>query len=181
MWHWALINTLKKKNSAVLLADGFEIGMQAGSLTYQELSGLFSRMMVTIRGHRTEWVQQNAERGNNEYIPACGEDKLRAALESFRLWRSPRKSEGGRKVGGSGVDPVDVKADDNELLVDEDEVAVVEEDQDEGDNEGSGDGGIDDKFCTSAIIKDEDFSRGSGTHGEAHVTASPICAPVSSM
>ena len=129
----ALVNKFKKENSAVLLADGFEIGVQSGSLTYQELSGLFSRLMTTIRGHRTGWTSQNGEKGNNDYIPACGEEKLKAALEESKFWRSPRKTEGGRKVGGTGVDLVDIKDDDEEewYTPDEDEGEYGGEDDDD--------------------------------------------------
>ncbi len=45
---------LKKKNSAVLLAEGVEIGNQQ-TLSYQELSGVLGNLLSVIRSHRTGW------------------------------------------------------------------------------------------------------------------------------
>jgi hypothetical protein len=56
---------LKKKNSAVLLAEGVEIGNQQ-TLSYQELSGVLGNLLSVIRSHRTGWLEMNPE---NKQLP----------------------------------------------------------------------------------------------------------------
>ena len=70
---------LKKKNSAVLLADGVEIGNQQ-TLSYQELSGVLGNLLSVIRSHRTGWLEMNPE--NKQLpIPAVPQNLIAHAME----------------------------------------------------------------------------------------------------
>lgn len=71
------VNELKRQNSAILLADGFEIGNQR-SLTYTDLSGVLGRLLATIRSYRTGWIETNS---SNLPIPAVPQSLITHALE----------------------------------------------------------------------------------------------------
>lgn len=74
------MNERKLKNSAVLLADGLEIGHANQNLSYSELSGLLGNLLSVIRSHRTGWLE--ADPGNKFLpIPAVPEDAIVRAIE----------------------------------------------------------------------------------------------------
>lgn len=73
------MNKRKKENSAVLLADGVEIGNQQ-TLSYQELSGVLGNLLSVIRSHRTGWLEMSPE--NKQLpIPPVPQALIASALE----------------------------------------------------------------------------------------------------
>lgn len=74
------MNKLKLENSAILLADGLEIGHQQGSVSYQDLSGVLNNLLAVIRSHRMGWLEMTP--GNMHLpIPAVPEAIISAALK----------------------------------------------------------------------------------------------------
>ena len=64
----AVLNEIKQRNSALILAEDVEIGNQnAGGLSYQDLQGHLSRLMGSIRSHRQEFLA--LESNENQPIP----------------------------------------------------------------------------------------------------------------
>lgn len=74
------MNKRKEKNSAILLADGIEIGRQGGGMSYEEMSGVLGLLLATIRSHRTGWLEAKPE-NRNLPIPAVPQVAIQAALE----------------------------------------------------------------------------------------------------
>ena len=73
------MNKRKKENSAVLLADGVEIGNQQ-SMSYQELSGVLGNLLSVIRSHRTGWLEMSP--GNKQLpIPPVPQNLIAHAME----------------------------------------------------------------------------------------------------
>lgn len=74
------MNERKKKNSAILLADGLEIGHQGGSVSYQELTGVLGNLLSVIRSHRTGWLESSP---GNKHLPIPGvcRDVIACAME----------------------------------------------------------------------------------------------------
>lgn len=114
------MNKVKKENSAVLLADGFEIGNQQ-TLSYQELSGVLGNLLAVIRSHRTGWLESSP--GNRLLpIPPVPNDAMTHALEGkLNLNQSAAASEGegdeskgNVHAGTNGTEDVIVDDDDEE-------------------------------------------------------------------
>ena len=72
------INKCKEDNSAILLADGFEIGNQ-NRLTYKELSGLLGNLLSLIRSHRTGWLEADPKR-IDQPIPPVPHELMTSAI-----------------------------------------------------------------------------------------------------
>ena len=59
------INKVKQQNSAILLADGVELGTSGGNVSYTELSGLVRRLLALIQNHRKAFLRDTS----NENLP----------------------------------------------------------------------------------------------------------------
>jgi hypothetical protein len=75
------INQVKKENAAVILADGFEIGTQAGGISYKELNGLLGGLFAGIRSHRTQWLLKNKDNSTLP-IPGCDPAMLDTIIQT---------------------------------------------------------------------------------------------------
>lgn len=106
----AMINLMKKDNSAVLLADGFEIGNLQG-LSYNDLSGFLGKSLTEIRRYRHEWL---STKGNNEKpIPPLDREAMKHLVDKVKNSdkNKNRRSRGGaKKVGeyGNGIDDLEI-------------------------------------------------------------------------
>jgi len=75
----SLLNARKLENSAVVLADGFEIGHKPQTLNYKELSGVLRNLILAIRCHRQQWVGDNPE--NKSLIPPVPAEEIASTLD----------------------------------------------------------------------------------------------------
>jgi hypothetical protein len=96
------INLVKKMNSAVLLADGFEIGNSQSLSTYKDLSGLLGNLLSAIRSHRTEWL--TAPENKNKLIPRYPPAAMESLVESAT----------GRQMGKKSKSSEDSRGEDDE-------------------------------------------------------------------
>jgi len=86
------INKVKTENSAILLADGFEIGSEQQSLGYKELSGLLGKLMKTVRTHRKAFLSAVGDDNAGVPIPPCNPQNIASVVESATGLATSRKA-----------------------------------------------------------------------------------------
>jgi len=59
------LNEAKKTNSAILLADGLQVGLAGQQLSYEDLSGLFMHALKGYQSFRNEWLSADPNNAQN--------------------------------------------------------------------------------------------------------------------
>lgn len=127
------INKRKLENSAILLADGVEIGhQQEESISHQDLSGVLANLLSVIRSHRTGWLESNADNVNLR-IPAVPQSIITNALEG----KIAQNSGAGRRES-SGKEEMDEASEkkSNSVGVRNSQEIIVIDDSDEDKERG---------------------------------------------
>lgn len=77
-----VMNEKKTVNGSILLADGMNIGVVSGGLTFQELSGIISLLMSGMYSHRNNYFRRNPSESLDPLTDAQITDMLENAKNS---------------------------------------------------------------------------------------------------